>query len=73
MLEGYKDVLTVDDVKDILGIGKNKAYELVRSGKIESLEIGKKYRIPKVFLINYINNGIRKCYGSNVDEMAICE
>ena len=31
----------------ILGIGRNTAYELVRSGQIKGLRIGKQIRIPK--------------------------
>ena len=31
----------------ILGIGRNTAYELVRSGQIRSIRIGRKIRIPR--------------------------
>ena len=31
----------------ILGIGRNTAYELVRSGKIRGIRVGKQIRIPK--------------------------
>ena len=38
----------------ILGIGRNTAYELVRSGQIRSIRIGKQLRIPKQTLIEYL-------------------
>ena len=50
--------LTVDDVKDVLCIGKNAAYDLVRSGQIFSLKIGKTIRVPKDAIINYIHGGV---------------
>ena len=39
--------LRVEDLMPILGIGRNTAYELVRSGQIKGLRIGKQIRIPK--------------------------
>ena len=39
--------LRVEDLMPILGIGRNAAYELVRSGQIKGLRIGKQIRIPK--------------------------
>ena len=39
--------LRVEDLMPILGIGRHTAYELVRSGQIKGLRIGKQIRIPK--------------------------
>lgn len=39
--------LRVEDLMPILNIGRNTAYELVRSGQIQSIRIGKQIRIPK--------------------------
>ena len=39
----------------ILGIGRNTAYELVRSGQIKSLRIGRKIRIPKAEVLAFLN------------------
>ena len=38
-LEEYGDILTVDDVHDILGIGYSKTYELLRTGAIKKINI----------------------------------
>lgn len=40
-------VLTVDDLMEVLAIGRNTAYALVRSGQIRSIKVGKIYRIPR--------------------------
>ena len=46
--------LRVDDLMPILGIGRNTAYELVRSGKIRSIRIGRQLRIPKDAIQDYL-------------------
>ena len=38
----YPDVITIKELMEILGIGRNKAYELLKSGKIVSFKEGKK-------------------------------
>ena len=39
--------LRVEDLMPILGIGRNTAYELVRSGQIRSIRVGRQLRIPR--------------------------
>ena len=47
-------VLRVEDLMPLLSIGRNTAYELVRSGKIRSFHIGRCYRIPKDSVMEYL-------------------
>lgn len=56
MFDTYKDVLTVEQVCFALSMGKNSVYNLLRSGSIKSIKIGRKYFIPKSFLIDFINS-----------------
>jgi excisionase family DNA binding protein len=56
MLSDYPDIITVDQLADILGVGKNKAYELVNSHVIGSRRIGRRILIPKVCLIDFIES-----------------
>ena len=46
--------LRAEDLMPILGIGRNTAYELVRSGKICSIRIGRQLRIPKDAIQDYL-------------------
>ena len=46
--------LRVEDLMPILDIGRNTAYELVRSKQIFSVKIGRQLRIPKQALIDYL-------------------
>ena len=54
MLEKYNDVLTVEEVCEILKIGKRLAYTLLQEGVIPSRRLGRIYRIPKIGVINYL-------------------
>lgn len=49
--------LRVEDLMPILGIGRNIAYELVRSGKIKGIRIGKQIRIPKAEVQRFLKQG----------------
>ncbi|MCD8357009.1 MAG: helix-turn-helix domain-containing protein [Clostridia bacterium] len=42
-----KRIYTVDEIQDILGIGRNAAYDLVKSGVFHSVRIGGSIRISK--------------------------
>lgn len=55
MFDTYKDVLTVDEVCAALHIGKNSVYKLLQIGVLQSIKIGRKYIIPKIFLIDFIS------------------
>lgn len=47
-------ILSVDELTKILGIGKNTAYDLIRCGRIRSVRIGHKIRIPKDSLLDFL-------------------
>ncbi len=49
-----KATFTVEETAGYLGIGRNKAYELVSLGIIPHLKLGKQIRIPKVSLDEWI-------------------
>lgn len=57
LLENYNDVLTPEDLIEILKVGRNTVYRLLAEGKIKSLLIGGKYRIPKTYLLDYFKQG----------------
>ena len=56
MLEKYKDVLTVDDICDILHIGRNLAYDLLQAKERPNKKVRNKYIIPKSNFIKYLEN-----------------
>lgn len=54
MLEQYNELLTIDELCEILMIGKNLAYRLLTEKKIKAFRIGKKWKIPKTSVTNFI-------------------
>ena len=50
-------ILHVKDLQVLLSISHNTAYELVRSGKIRSIRIGRTYKIPLDAFQEYLRNG----------------
>ena len=48
-------VLSVLEVASILHIGKNMAYDLVNSGAIRCVRVGRCIRVPRSALLEYLN------------------
>ena len=48
-------ILTVEDLMPVLCIGRNTAYDLVRSGQIKLLRIGHQIRIPRDAVVEFIS------------------
>ncbi|MGI5223766.1 helix-turn-helix domain-containing protein [Actinoallomurus sp. CA-142502] len=46
--------LTVEQAAEMLGIGRDRVYNLLRTGQLESIKIGKLRRIPRSALDSYI-------------------
>lgn len=46
--------LRVEELIPVLGIGRNTAYELVRSGQIRSIRIGRQLRVPKDAVLDFL-------------------
>ena len=47
-------ILRGEDLMPLLGIGRNTAYELIRSGQIRSVRIGRQIRIPREALLEFL-------------------
>lgn len=59
ILKDYPDILLPDDVQKILQTGRNTVYLYLANGTIRSLKIGGKYRIPKLYLMEFIYPGMK--------------
>lgn len=51
----YPDVLTVPDVCKIFGASDKTVRRYLQSGELRSFKVGRSYRIPKLFLMEYMN------------------
>lgn len=52
--ETYSEILTVKELCSLLKVGRNTAYDLIHSGAIRHIRIKNQIRIPKVYVIEYI-------------------
>lgn len=53
-LESFPDILTVMELKELLGIGREQAYELVKSEDFPTKRIGRRIIIYKPNLIKWL-------------------
>ena len=54
ILQNQPEVLTITELASVLRIGKNKAYQLVSSGEIESVKIGYKTIVLRLSVANFL-------------------
>lgn len=54
MLEHCDDILTVDELCDLLKIGQNAAYTLLNNGHIKAFRNGRTWRIPKEAVVDFL-------------------
>ena len=55
-LDDLPATLRVEELMPILSIGRNTAYEPVRSGRLRSIHVGRQVRIPKNALIEFLED-----------------
>ena len=54
VLKEFPDILTVEEMSRALGVSTKTGYKLIRENKIESIKVGRSYRIPKAHLLSYM-------------------
>ena len=50
----YPDVMDVKQVSKLLGVSTKTVYRLLREGAMDSLKIGREFRVPKVNVMKYM-------------------
>ena len=56
MFTSYPDLVNIQELKEMLGIGITLAYRLVKNKTIPALKVGREYKIPKRNVIAYLTN-----------------
>ena len=54
MFLDYPDIVTVKQLREMLGVSRALAYKLISDGEIQAVKIGTSLKIPKVSVINYV-------------------
>lgn len=52
------DILNVENLMELLNIGKNTAYSLLESGEIKAFRIGRMWKIPRKSVYDYIDRKV---------------
>ena len=50
----YPDILDVKQVSVLLSVSTKTVYRLLREGALDSLKIGREFRVPKVNVMKYV-------------------
>ena len=54
MLKSYPDVLTVQEVANLLNVSQRSVYSILLQGELHHKKVGRIYRIPKCAVIEYL-------------------
>ena len=54
LFETLPDILTFEETRSALRIGKNTLLELLWNGEINAFKIGRCWKIPRTSLVSYI-------------------
>lgn len=52
--ENYSDMISIDDLCEMLSIGKNTAYHLLKTNQIKAFKIGRIWKIPRESVSKYV-------------------
>lgn len=54
MFQDYDDLLTTEEACELLKVGYNTLYALLKDGRLKGCKCGRVWRIPKVAIENFI-------------------
>lgn len=54
MFNDYQDIITVDELCEMLCIGKNSAYTLLTTRQIKAFKHNRVWKIPKLAVAEYV-------------------
>ena len=60
VFDSYPDVVSVEEMQQMLRLGKNAVYQLLKNGVIKSIKVGKRYIVPKKY--DQVNQGRQEIY-----------
>jgi len=54
MFKNIPEIMTFNECKDLLKVGKNTLLDLLHSGQIDAVKIAGRWKIPKDSVIEYL-------------------
>lgn len=54
MFRDYPDVVSVEQMSEMLGISTKTAYRLLKDNEIRHFRVGRTYKIPKLHILSFL-------------------
>lgn len=54
LFKGYPEIISVEQLMDMLQVGKVLVYKLITERKIKAVKVGREYKIIKASVIDFI-------------------
>lgn len=61
----FEKCYSIEDLRSVLGIGRNAAYKLLNGNQIKALKVSGHWRIPESSITEYINSSIQATQENN--------
>lgn len=55
MFENLPDILTFEETRTVLRVGKNTLLNLLWNGELDAFKIGRCWKILRISLVNYVH------------------
>lgn len=53
-------LLTVKQLRELTGYGRNQIYDLIHSGQLGHIQVGKSLRVPRVEFDRWVANAVQR-------------
>lgn len=54
MFESYEDIVTPEELSEMLKMGMSQIYRLLKSGEMKAYRVGRMWKIPKRVVEEYV-------------------
>ena len=54
MFPEYPDIVTVHQLREMLGISRQLAYDLINAGELQAIKLVNSFQLPKVSVLNFV-------------------
>ena len=64
--KGYQDLVSLEELCEMLSIGKNTAYRILNTGQLNAFKMGRIWKIPRQAVSEYVlkNSGLSDSFHS---------
>ena len=60
VFKDYPEIMSVEQTSKALGVSTKTIYKMLKNGTIQSMKVGRSYRVPKVHLLSFLKINMAK-------------